>query len=84
MLVSSHRVTPQDMAKIANDLKFDVNFAYPSSANTIYQRDENTGACVDVCVERKTGENGIFIIVFSKWLKSQSALPKWEDKRLGG
>lgn len=66
MLVSIYPITQQDLTRMKNDFQFTVDFDSLNAAETIYKREENTGACIDVCVERRTGENGVFILILSK------------------
>lgn len=66
MLVGFNSFTRKDLLEIKNDFNLGADFDKPSAYTTVYQREENTGAYVDVCVEKKTGENGISVQIFTK------------------
>lgn len=66
MLVAFHSFTRKDLLEIKNDFNLGADFDKPGIHTMVYEREENTGACVDVCVEKRTGENGISVQIFTK------------------
>lgn len=66
MLVHFSPFNRENLREIKNDFNLGADFDNPGAYTTVYEREENTGACVDVCVEKKTGENGISVQIFTK------------------
>lgn len=66
MLVHFSPFTRETLQEIKNDFNLGTDFNNPSAYAMVYRREENTGACVDVCVEKKTNENGISVQILTK------------------
>ena len=53
MLVHFSPFNRENLREIKNDFNLGADFDNPGAYTTVYEREENTGACVDVCVEKR-------------------------------
>ena len=66
MLVDFQPFKQEHLLRIKGDFNLGTDFDNPRAYALVYGREENTGACMDVCVQGRTGDNGISVQIFAK------------------